>query len=89
MLKDGGGVYRPNARSWLKVKRDYLSGGMMADSADLVVLGAYFGTGSHGGQMTVFLMGVFDEEAGIWKTVSLLSSVLPLLPMISRAYADL
>lgn len=27
------------------MKKDYLKGGAMADSADLVVLGAYFGTG--------------------------------------------
>ncbi len=30
-------------RHWLKIKRDYLGDGAMADSADLVVLGAYFG----------------------------------------------
>ena len=29
----------------------------MADSADMVVLGAYFGTGSKGGLMSTFLMG--------------------------------
>jgi hypothetical protein len=30
------------------VKKDYLYGGAMADSADLVVLGAWFGTGHKG-----------------------------------------
>jgi len=32
----------------LKVKKDYLCGGAMADSADLVVLGAWYGTGNKG-----------------------------------------
>jgi hypothetical protein len=32
----------------LKVKKDYLFGGSMADSADLVVLGAWYGTGNKG-----------------------------------------
>ncbi len=30
------------------MKKDYLHEGAMADSADLVVLGAYFGTGNKG-----------------------------------------
>ena len=36
------GVYEPGKRRWLKVKKDYLSDGSMADSADLIVLGAYW-----------------------------------------------
>ena len=42
------GVYEPGKRHWLKVKKDYLAEGAMADSADLVVLGAYYGTGNKG-----------------------------------------
>lgn len=45
----------------------------MADSVDLVVLGGYFGTGANGGLVSVFLMGCYDEESKIWKTVSLYS----------------
>ena len=30
------------------MKKDYLADGAMADTADLVVLGAYFGTGNKG-----------------------------------------
>ena len=33
-------------RHWLKVKKDYLDDGAMADTADLVVLGAWYGTGN-------------------------------------------
>ena len=69
VLKDVSGTYEAAARRWWKVKKDYLQGGAMADSADLVVLGAYYGTGAKGGMMSVFLMGVFDEAAGVWKTV--------------------
>ena len=30
------------------MKKDYLAGGAMADTADLIVLGAYYGTGNKG-----------------------------------------
>eukprot|EP01062_Namystynia_karyoxenos_P058924 TRINITY_DN5036_c1_g1_i7.p1 TRINITY_DN5036_c1_g1~~TRINITY_DN5036_c1_g1_i7.p1 ORF type:complete len:1159 (+),score=375.54 TRINITY_DN5036_c1_g1_i7:75-3551(+) len=74
VVKDVRSCYEPNARHWIKVKRDYLSG--MADTADLVVLGGYFGSGSKGGIMSTFLMGCLDRAASAqgtaprWKTVS-------------------
>ena len=43
VMKDVRGVYEPGKRHWLKVKKDYLEEGTMADSADLIVLGGYFG----------------------------------------------
>ena len=39
VLKDSAGVYEPGKRHWLKMKKDYLDEGKMADTADLVVLG--------------------------------------------------
>lgn len=42
------GPYEPGKRHWLKVKKDYLNEGAMADTADLVVLGAFYGKGSNG-----------------------------------------
>lgn len=42
----------------------------MADSADLVVLGAWYGTGNKGGMMSVFLMGCYDEDRDMWVTVT-------------------
>eukprot|EP01147_Barroeca_monosierra_P002945 gene2945-5746_t len=68
VLKDLGGYYEPGKRRWLKLKKDYLDAGSLADTADLVVLGAYYGTGSKGGIMSVFLMGCRDS-AGRWRTV--------------------
>ncbi|CAJ0958625.1 unnamed protein product, partial [Mesorhabditis belari] len=69
VLKDLNGVYEPGKRHWLKVKKDYLEDGGMADTADLIVLGAYYGTGNKGGKMSVFLMGVYDEDTETYRTV--------------------
>ena len=52
------------------MKKDYLEEGAMADTADLVVLGAYYGTGNKGGLMSIFLMGVRDAASGKWRTVA-------------------
>lgn len=42
------GIYEPGKRHWLKMKKDYLLDGSLADSVDLVVLGAWYGTGNKG-----------------------------------------
>ncbi|CAL9685126.1 unnamed protein product [Knipowitschia caucasica] len=70
VLKDLKGSYEPGKRHWLKVKKDYLNEGAMADTADLVVLGAFYGKGSNGGIMSSFLMGCLDPESGKWCTVT-------------------
>ncbi|EPB73033.1 ATP-dependent DNA ligase domain protein [Ancylostoma ceylanicum] len=70
VLKDTKSIYEPGKRHWLKVKKDYLEEGRMADTADLIVLGAYFGTGSKGGMMSVFLMGVYDKDTNSYRTVT-------------------
>lgn len=70
VLKNINGIYEPGKRHWLKVKKDYLFDGKMADSADLVVLGAWFGTGKKGGMLSIFLMGCYDETQTVWKTVT-------------------
>ncbi|XP_033724639.1 LOW QUALITY PROTEIN: DNA ligase 3-like [Pecten maximus] len=70
VLKDVNGIYEPGKRHWLKIKKDYLEQGTMADSADLVVLGAYFGSGNKGGIMSVFLFGVHDPDNDQWCTVT-------------------
>lgn len=70
VLKDLCSVYEPGKRHWLKVKKDYLFGGAMADSADLIVLGAWYGTGKKGGMMSVFLMGCYDPQTKKYYTVT-------------------
>lgn len=70
VLKKSDGIYEPNKRHWWKIKKDYLCDGALADSADLVVLGAWFGTGGMGGLLSIFLMGVYDEETKLWRTVT-------------------
>ncbi|XP_060525174.1 DNA ligase 3 [Cylas formicarius] len=70
VLKDVMSTYEPGKRHWLKVKKDYLFDGAMADSADLIVLGAWYGTGKKGGMMSVFLMGCYDPYSETFRTVT-------------------
>ncbi|XP_028136792.1 DNA ligase 3 [Diabrotica virgifera virgifera] len=70
VLKDLQSIYEPGKRHWLKVKKDYLFGGAMADSADLIVLGAWYGTGKKGGMMSVFLMGCYNPDTDSYCTVT-------------------
>jgi DNA ligase-3 len=67
ILKRGSMGYHPGDRHWWKLKQDYLAG--MADTLDLVVLGAYRGKGAKGGLLSAFLMGCFDPDSQQWKTV--------------------
>lgn len=52
------------------MKKDYLDSGSMADTADLVVLGAYYGSGTKGGMKSVFLMGTYNSKNDKWYTVT-------------------
>merc|ERR1719445_762105 len=70
VLKDLKSKYEPGKRHWLKVKKDYLNDGAMADTADLVVLGGWYGTGQKGGLISIFLMGCHDQFADRWRTVT-------------------
>ena len=76
VLKGVNTIYEPGKRRWLKVKKDYLMKGVIADTADLVVLGAWYGTGKMGGRYSIFLMGCFDKKSGLWKTVTKVHSGL-------------
>ncbi|TGZ62268.1 hypothetical protein CRM22_007536 [Opisthorchis felineus] len=70
VLKPSHSTYEPGKRHWLKIKRDYLAEGSMADSVDLIVLGAYYGTGNKAGLMSVFLMGAYDPASKQFTTVT-------------------
>lgn len=76
VLKNINGIYEPGKRHWLKVKKDYLCDGKMADSADLVVIGGWYGTGKKGGMLSIFLMGCYDHGTKRWKTVTKVHSGL-------------
>ncbi|KAH8246836.1 hypothetical protein KR032_001726 [Drosophila birchii] len=76
VLKSPTSTYQPGKRNWLKVKKDYLFNGKMADTADLVVLGAWYGSGKKGGVLSIFLMGCYDARDRLWKTVTKVHSGL-------------
>lgn len=67
VIKDKSEIYKPNQRHWIKLKRDYLDG--MGDTVDLIVLGGYWGKGTKGGKIATFLMGIYDEDEDVFKTV--------------------
>lgn len=73
ILKDITGPYVPGKRQWLKIKKDYLYEGKYVDTADLVVLGAWFGNDHEANLMTRFLMGCYDEDNGVFCTVTQVS----------------
>ncbi|BBD72504.1 ATP-dependent DNA ligase [Sulfodiicoccus acidiphilus] len=67
-------IYQAGARGWLwiKLKRDYKS--EMADTVDLVVVGAIYGRGKRGGKFSSLLLAAYDEETDTFKTVCKVAS---------------
>ncbi len=62
-------IYQAGARGWLwiKYKRDYKS--EMADTVDLVVIGAFYGKGRRGGKFGALLMAAYDPDTDTFKSV--------------------
>jgi DNA ligase 1 len=62
-------VYRAGARGWLwiKLKRDYRT--ELADTIDLVVVGAYAGRGRRRGTYGAVLLAAYDPGAEVYQTV--------------------
>jgi DNA ligase-1 len=62
-------VYQAGARGWLwiKLKRDYRT--ELADTVDLVVVGAYAGRGRRRGMYGAVLLAAYDPDAELYRTV--------------------
>ncbi len=69
-------IYEAGARGWLwiKYKADYRS--ELADTFDLVVVGAWFGRGRRGGYYGTLLMAAYDPESDTFPTFCKLGSGL-------------
>ena len=67
-------IYQAGSRGWLwiKYKRAYKS--EMADTVDLVVVGAFHGKGKRGGSYGALLLAAYDENDDIFRTVCKLGS---------------
>ena len=62
-------AYRAGNRgwSWIKLKRDYRT--ELADTVDLVVVGAYAGRGRRHGTYGAVLLAAYDPDAELYRTV--------------------
>lgn len=69
MIKPVGGIKKPseyigdNRSIWIKYKKDESEFGS-SDNLDLIVMGAYFGTGKRKGVFGSFLLGAYEQETG-------------------------
>ncbi|KAL8152343.1 hypothetical protein V2J09_010103 [Rumex salicifolius] len=62
VLKDLGSKWDPDDRSekWLKLKPDYIRAG---SDLDVLIIGGYYGSGRHGGEVAQFLVGLAEKPA--------------------------
>lgn len=70
VVKDVNSVYRAGARefSWIKLKREYRS--ELADTLDLVIVGAFYGKGRRTGKYGAFLLAAYDNEKDMFESIS-------------------
>jgi ATP-dependent DNA ligase len=69
MLKHLESVYRAGSREylWIKVKREYRT--ELADTLDLVIVGALYGRGRRVGRYGALLLAVYDKNRDLFRSV--------------------
>ncbi|KAL9314701.1 hypothetical protein ACSQ67_020153 [Phaseolus vulgaris] len=62
VLKDRSSKWEPSDRSgkWLKLKPEYIQAG---SDLDVLIIGGYYGSGRHGGQVAQFLVGLAERPS--------------------------
>ncbi|KAG6411422.1 hypothetical protein SASPL_129504 [Salvia splendens] len=62
VLKDLGSKWEPSDRSakWMKLKPDYIRAG---SDLDALIIGGYYGSGRHGGEVAQFLVGLAERPS--------------------------
>ena len=70
MIKHLSSPYRAGAReyAWVKLKREYRSD--LADTLDLVIVGALHGRGRRAGKYGALLLAAYDEKAEMFQSVT-------------------
>ena len=83
--------YRAGSRgwNWIKFKRDYKT--EMADTVDLVIVGAFSGKGKRAGNYGALLMATYNTDEGTYETITKLGSgfddeMLAALPEMLKAH---
>jgi len=68
VVKDLKAPYRAGARewSWIKLKREYKV--EVADTIDLVIVGAFHGRGKRAGRYGAYLLATYDPEEDVFRT---------------------
>jgi len=69
MIKHLASNYRAGARefAWIKLKREYRS--ELADTLDLVIVGAFHGRGRRVGKYGAYLLAAYDKENDIFRSI--------------------
>jgi DNA ligase-1 len=70
VVKDLNSNYRAGARefNWIKLKREYRS--ELADTLDLVIIGAFYGKGKRTGKYGTYLLAAYDNQKGFFESIS-------------------
>lgn len=70
MIKQLSSTYRAGAREylWVKLKREYRSD--LADTLDLVIVGALHGRGRRAGKYGALLLAAYDQKADMFQSVT-------------------